>query len=186
MAEIFWKRHIYLWSETLPSLTCSRVCWSLLSSSCKEKEKKNHYFSGKPLEISSQPQDRPSQPQNKTIPEWHLWDFKLRNNNGNNNNDKETNILLVIQHKFNRKYQSYKNNTQSKRGKFSFSSWVSLIPEMLLGIFVLQSKPIQALNEEISSLHQFLFQQFSVADVELGIPTSMVIPRRNPSLAFST
>lgn len=37
--EILWKSHLYLWREYLPSSTCSRLFWSLLSSSCKKREK---------------------------------------------------------------------------------------------------------------------------------------------------
>lgn len=60
MGEIFWKRHIYLWSESLPSLTCSRVCWSLLSSSCKEREREKSLFLWEAPGDSLSAQDKPS------------------------------------------------------------------------------------------------------------------------------
>lgn len=130
-----------------------------------------------------------SQPRNKTNPSSATYEVS---NLEIHNNDKKPGDLLIIQHEAERKYQSYKNNTQSKRGKFSLPSWVSLIPEMVLGrapasriLFCNQN--LSRLNEEISSLHQSLLQQhqFSVAELELGIPASIIL-QKNPSLAFST
>lgn len=96
-----------------------------------------------------------SQPRNKTNPSSATYAIS---NLEIHNNDKKPGNLLIIQHEVERKYQSYKNNTQSKRGKFSLPSWVSLIPEMVLGrapasriLFCNQN--LSRLNEEISSLH---------------------------------
>lgn len=128
---------------------CAGASWVLPAR--REREKKIIIFMGSPWRFPLSLKTNPSfestwKKKNPSSATYEISNLEIHNN------DKETNILLIIQHKIERKYQSYKNNTQSKREMFSFPSWMSLIPEMLLGRapapapFVLQSKPIQALH----------------------------------------
>lgn len=62
----------YLCNKSLPSLTCSKVCWSRLSSSCKKRKEHFTVLKGSPwltLELLAQPQTVVNQPLNKLAPQ---------------------------------------------------------------------------------------------------------------------
>lgn len=129
---------------------CAGASWAL--PAWREREKNLLFLwevPGDSLSASRQTEFWPQKNPNPSSGTYEISNLEIHNN------DKKPDNLLIIQHEVERKYQSYKNNTQSKRGKFSLPS---LIPEMVLGrapapasriLFCNQNPP--RLNEEISS-----------------------------------